>query len=105
MCKAARDQDNRFCYYVGLTADAATTMHKDIVKPISFHKPAAKICQTLKKKDIGRLGRGVQKLLGKRRVCQEGERNDAQVRAEGELARRHEGRALIYHLVYRLVHY
>jgi len=52
MCKAARDQDNRFCYYVGLTADAATTMHKDIVKPISFHKPAAKICQTLKKKDM-----------------------------------------------------
>lgn len=28
MCKEAKDQDNRFCYYTGLTADAATTMHK-----------------------------------------------------------------------------
>ena len=28
MCKDAKDQDNRFCYYTGLTADAATTMHK-----------------------------------------------------------------------------
>ena len=28
MCKEARDQENRFCYYTGLTADAATTMHK-----------------------------------------------------------------------------
>jgi len=51
-CKLARDQDNRFCYYTGLTEDAATTMHKDIVKPLSFKKPAAKICQALKKKDM-----------------------------------------------------
>lgn len=28
VCKSAKDQDNRWCYYVGLTADAATTMHK-----------------------------------------------------------------------------
>ena len=28
MCKEAKEQDNRFCYYTGLTADAATTMHK-----------------------------------------------------------------------------
>lgn len=52
LCKEARDQDNRFCYYVGLTADAATTMHKDVVKPLSFHKPVEKICATLKKKDM-----------------------------------------------------
>ena len=28
MCKTAKEQDNRFCYYTGLAADAATTMHK-----------------------------------------------------------------------------
>jgi len=28
MCKDAKEQDNRFCYYTGLAADAATTMHK-----------------------------------------------------------------------------
>ena len=28
LCKEAKEQDNRFCYYTGLTADAATTMHK-----------------------------------------------------------------------------
>merc|ERR1711990_1394942 len=45
MCKDAKEQDNRFCYYTGLAADAATTMHKDIVNPLSFHKPVDKICE------------------------------------------------------------
>jgi hypothetical protein len=27
ICKPMKDQNNRFCYYTGLTADAATTMH------------------------------------------------------------------------------
>ena len=31
MCKEAKEQDNRFCYYTGLTPDAATTMHKVIL--------------------------------------------------------------------------
>jgi len=51
MCKEAKEQDNRFCYYTGLTADAATTMHKDIVNPLGFHKPVDKICAKLGKKD------------------------------------------------------
>ncbi|CAG5096386.1 Oidioi.mRNA.OKI2018_I69.XSR.g14593.t1.cds [Oikopleura dioica] len=51
MCKEAKEQDNRFCYYTGLTPDAATTMHKSIVDPMSFKKPVQKICATLKKKD------------------------------------------------------
>lgn len=51
MCKEATEQDNRFCYYTGLTADAATTMHKDVVQPLSFHKPVEKICEKLGKKD------------------------------------------------------
>lgn len=51
ICKTTKDQENRFCYYTGLTADAATTMHKDVIKPLSFHKPAEKICATLNKKD------------------------------------------------------
>ena len=28
LCKDAKEQDNRFCYYTGLAADSATTMHK-----------------------------------------------------------------------------
>merc|ERR1711990_553818 len=52
MCKDAKEQDNRFCYYTGLTADAATTMHKDVVNPLGFHKPVDKICAKLGKKDM-----------------------------------------------------
>jgi len=51
LCKEAKEQDNRFCYYTGLTADAATSMHKSIVDPMSFGKPVSKICAALKKKD------------------------------------------------------
>ena len=28
LCKDAKEQDNRFCYYTGLASDSATTMHK-----------------------------------------------------------------------------
>ena len=35
LCKDAKEQDNRFCYYTGLAADSATTMHK--VNIISTH--------------------------------------------------------------------
>merc|ERR1712004_712209 len=45
LCKEAKEQDNRFCYYTGLTADAATTMHKSVIDPMSFGKPVSKICE------------------------------------------------------------
>ena len=31
LCKDAKEQDNRFCYYTGLASDSATTMHKVIL--------------------------------------------------------------------------
>lgn len=39
------------CYYVGGTEDAATGMVKEVTKPLSYHMPAEKICEKLKKID------------------------------------------------------
>jgi hypothetical protein len=50
-CNAAKNKENRFCYYVGGTKDAATYILKDITKPLSFFKPVENICEALKKKD------------------------------------------------------
>ncbi|XP_078384907.1 mesencephalic astrocyte-derived neurotrophic factor homolog [Oculina patagonica] len=50
-CKKAKTKENRFCYYVGGTEDAATGMVKEVVKPLSYHMPAEKICEKLKKLD------------------------------------------------------
>nr|CAB3263611.1 mesencephalic astrocyte-derived neurotrophic factor homolog [Phallusia mammillata] len=50
-CREAKGKENRFCYYVGGTDDAATNMLGDVSKPCSFHKPPEKICAALKKKD------------------------------------------------------
>ncbi|XP_066922259.1 mesencephalic astrocyte-derived neurotrophic factor homolog [Clytia hemisphaerica] len=50
-CGKAKNKDNRFCYYVGGTKDAATYILKDITKPIGFYKPITSICEALKKKD------------------------------------------------------
>ena len=51
MCKKAKGKENRFCYYVGGTADAATYILKEITKPLSFFMNAEAICEKLKKKD------------------------------------------------------
>jgi len=50
-CRAAKNKENRFCYYVGGTKDAATYILNEITKPLGFHKPVASICEALKKKD------------------------------------------------------
>lgn len=50
-CKKAKTKENRFCYYIGGTDDAATGMLKEVVKPLSFHMPPEKICEKLKKLD------------------------------------------------------
>ncbi|XP_037534942.1 mesencephalic astrocyte-derived neurotrophic factor [Nematolebias whitei] len=50
-CSAARGKDNRFCYYIGATSDAATKIVNEVSKPLSHHVPVEKICEKLKKKD------------------------------------------------------
>ncbi|XP_037632406.1 mesencephalic astrocyte-derived neurotrophic factor [Sebastes umbrosus] len=50
-CKDARGKENRFCYYIGATSDAATKIVNEVSKPLSYHVPVEKICEKLKKKD------------------------------------------------------
>ncbi|KAK2915604.1 mesencephalic astrocyte-derived neurotrophic factor [Channa argus] len=50
-CKDAKSKENRFCYYIGATSDAATKMVNEVSKPLSYHVPVEKICEKLKKKD------------------------------------------------------
>ncbi|XP_061639619.1 mesencephalic astrocyte-derived neurotrophic factor [Phyllopteryx taeniolatus] len=50
-CGAAKGKENRFCYYIGATSDAATKMINEVSKPLSYHVPVDRICEKLKKKD------------------------------------------------------
>ena len=50
-CKDLKLKENRFCYYLGGTADAATGILGEMSKPMSWGMPADKICEKLKKKD------------------------------------------------------
>ncbi|XP_071818061.1 mesencephalic astrocyte-derived neurotrophic factor homolog [Apostichopus japonicus] len=51
-CKTAlNSKDNRFCYYIGGTADAATGTLGDVAKPLIYFTPADKVCEKLQKKD------------------------------------------------------
>ncbi|XP_063148012.1 mesencephalic astrocyte-derived neurotrophic factor [Candoia aspera] len=50
-CKEAKGKENRFCYYIGATSDAATKIINEVSKPLSHHIPIEKICEKLKKKD------------------------------------------------------
>merc|ERR1711944_97173 len=50
-CKDLKLKKNRFCYYLGGTADAATGILGEMSKPMSWGMPADKICEKLKKKD------------------------------------------------------
>lgn len=51
-CKEAKGKENRLCYYIGATSDAATKIVNEVSKPLSNHIPVEKICEKLKKKDI-----------------------------------------------------
>lgn len=44
-------KENRFCYFVGGTADAATGILNNLIKPMSYHMPPEKICAKLKSMD------------------------------------------------------
>mmetsp|Transcript_18651 Transcript_18651/g.33393 ORF Transcript_18651/g.33393 Transcript_18651/m.33393 type:complete len:189 (+) Transcript_18651:241-807(+) len=51
-CSKFKDtKEQRLCYYIGATDDAATRMIQAVSKPISHFLPAKKICEKLKKKD------------------------------------------------------
>ncbi|KAG7472924.1 hypothetical protein MATL_G00114090 [Megalops atlanticus] len=51
VCKDAKGKDNRLCYYIGATSDAATKIVNEVSKPLSYHVPVEKVCEKLKKKD------------------------------------------------------
>ena len=50
-CREARGKENRSCYCIGTTEDAATKIINEVSKPLSHHNPVEKICAKLKKKD------------------------------------------------------
>jgi len=50
-CKPLKLKENRFCYYLGGTADAATGIVGEMAKPLSWGMPSDKVCEKLKKKD------------------------------------------------------
>merc|ERR1712242_240481 len=50
-CKDLKLKENRFCYYLGGTADAATGILGEMSKPLSWGMPVEKVCEKLKKKD------------------------------------------------------
>uniref|UniRef100_A0AAA9S0E4 Cerebral dopamine neurotrophic factor n=1 Tax=Bos taurus TaxID=9913 RepID=A0AAA9S0E4_BOVIN len=50
-CLDVKGKENRLCYYLGATKDAATKILSEVTRPMSVHMPAAKICEKLKKMD------------------------------------------------------
>lgn len=50
-CKDLKLKENRFCYYLGGTSDAATGILGELSKPMSWGMPPEKVCEKLKKKD------------------------------------------------------
>ncbi|ESN99926.1 hypothetical protein HELRODRAFT_176222 [Helobdella robusta] len=50
-CKKSKNDDNRFCYYVGGLEESATGMLGEMSKPISWSMPADKVCMKLYRKD------------------------------------------------------
>ncbi|XP_039213479.1 cerebral dopamine neurotrophic factor [Crotalus tigris] len=50
-CMNTKGKENRLCYYLGATEDAATKILTEVSRPMSVHIPVAKICEKLKKGD------------------------------------------------------
>ncbi|EGD75283.1 ARMET-like protein [Salpingoeca rosetta] len=51
-CKSTRiNKENRLCYYIGGSEDAATGLLREVTGPISRYMPPAAVCSRLKKKD------------------------------------------------------
>uniref|UniRef100_A0A8D0C7A6 Cerebral dopamine neurotrophic factor n=1 Tax=Salvator merianae TaxID=96440 RepID=A0A8D0C7A6_SALMN len=51
-CMKTKGKENRLCYYIGATSDAATKIISEVSRPMSAHIPVPKICEKLKKIDI-----------------------------------------------------
>ncbi|XP_018420544.1 PREDICTED: cerebral dopamine neurotrophic factor [Nanorana parkeri] len=51
-CRDATEKENRLCYYLGATSDAATKILNEVTRPMSAHVPISKICERLRKIDI-----------------------------------------------------
>ncbi|XP_066490189.1 cerebral dopamine neurotrophic factor [Tiliqua scincoides] len=50
-CMNTRGKENRLCYYIGATSDAASKIIAEVSRPMSAHVPVPKICEKLKKID------------------------------------------------------
>lgn len=50
-CLDVKGKENRLCYYLGATKDAATKILSEVTRPMSVHMPAMKICEKLRKMD------------------------------------------------------
>ncbi|XP_008585460.1 PREDICTED: cerebral dopamine neurotrophic factor [Galeopterus variegatus] len=50
-CLDVKGKENRLCYYLGATKDAATKILSEVTRPMSVHMPVIKICEKLKKID------------------------------------------------------
>ncbi|XP_014212909.1 mesencephalic astrocyte-derived neurotrophic factor homolog [Copidosoma floridanum] len=50
-CAPSKGKENRLCYYLGGLEESATGILSELSRPLSYHKPADKICEELKKKD------------------------------------------------------
>ncbi|XP_078275503.1 cerebral dopamine neurotrophic factor [Rhinoraja longicauda] len=51
MCEHTKGKENRLCYYIGATSDAATKIVNEVARPLSAHVPVPKICEKLNKRD------------------------------------------------------
>ncbi|OCT89201.1 cerebral dopamine neurotrophic factor isoform X1 [Xenopus laevis] len=52
VCGKSTGKENRLCYYLGATSDAATKILSEVTRPMSAHVPANKICEKLRKIDM-----------------------------------------------------
>jgi len=50
-CKDLKQKENRFCYFIGGTEDAATGILGVMSKPLSWGMPPEKVCEKLEKAD------------------------------------------------------
>ncbi|XP_017554314.1 cerebral dopamine neurotrophic factor [Pygocentrus nattereri] len=50
-CAEATGKENRLCYYLGASSDAAAKVTGEVSRPLSAHVPVQKICQRLQQRD------------------------------------------------------
>uniref|UniRef100_A0A672K9H6 Mesencephalic astrocyte-derived neurotrophic factor-like n=1 Tax=Sinocyclocheilus grahami TaxID=75366 RepID=A0A672K9H6_SINGR len=50
-CAEATGKENRLCYYLGASSDAAAKVTGEVSRPLSAHVPVRKICQRLQRRD------------------------------------------------------